>query len=354
MSVQQRMRYLDGLRGLAISMVVLFHLVPHWASLIPWPSQYAQFWPARYGYLGVQLFFLLSGYLIAHSVVHCEGFVHFMAKRWLRLFPAMALASVLLLLTAPWLSERPQGQPALRDALAGLLFVHPFFFEKFFGLSLVPLEWAYWSLFVEVIFYAVFGALYYLRRSFALWGLGIIYLASASYKLLTHLQVMDSLVMADKFIDACFIHFGWFFLGAFAQAQGTGDRVKHHVIVSTMLALVIATTVGFDLGAALMCLALYALFSSVLHFEQMRRLLSVQWIVFLGYVSYPLYLIHENALVAMTLKVHRLWPEAPLLLTPIPGLAILLCIAWLMARYGEPKIKAWLAKLLGARFSAGQ
>ncbi len=85
-----RIRALDGLRGIAVSSVLIAHLFPH--SSFFWRLM-------QYGKFGVDLFFLLSGYLITgilldarryiesgRSTVH-SAWIDFYAKRVLRIFP---------------------------------------------------------------------------------------------------------------------------------------------------------------------------------------------------------------------------------------------------------------------------
>lgn len=61
---KQRLEYLDGLRGLAILWVLLYHFFSRWAELIPFGSTYQQWLIFEMGDLGVNLFFLISGFVI--------------------------------------------------------------------------------------------------------------------------------------------------------------------------------------------------------------------------------------------------------------------------------------------------
>lgn len=47
-------------------------------------------------------FFLISGFVITMSLEKCIDFGDFIFRRWLRLFPAMLIASILILITAPF------------------------------------------------------------------------------------------------------------------------------------------------------------------------------------------------------------------------------------------------------------
>lgn len=84
----QRHPGLDGLRGIAILMVMLFHftLMP---PVAPWDVPLSTF--AHYGWTGVDLFFVLSGFLITSILLdakgHKEYFKNFYVRRMLRIFP---------------------------------------------------------------------------------------------------------------------------------------------------------------------------------------------------------------------------------------------------------------------------
>lgn len=83
---------LDGLRGMAILLVMLYHFFDYCAVF-------------KYGWAGVDLFFVLSGFLITRSLLHARDrphlFLRFYAKRILRIFPLYYLALVFFLLLLP-------------------------------------------------------------------------------------------------------------------------------------------------------------------------------------------------------------------------------------------------------------
>jgi peptidoglycan/LPS O-acetylase OafA/YrhL len=97
---KQHLKSLDGLRGLAIVMVFLFHYCPRWnhnpIGLV-----------AGTGWMGVDLFFVLSGFLITgilyDTVSQQHYFRNFYARRALRLFPAYLLMVGLIMSLGPWL-----------------------------------------------------------------------------------------------------------------------------------------------------------------------------------------------------------------------------------------------------------
>ena len=98
-----RLLFLDGLRGIVILLVILYHAYSDtWDIFLPYHYQYHDFLLFKYGNYGVQLFFLISGFVITMSLEKCIDFGDFIFRRWLRLFPAMLIASILILITAPF------------------------------------------------------------------------------------------------------------------------------------------------------------------------------------------------------------------------------------------------------------
>jgi peptidoglycan/LPS O-acetylase OafA/YrhL len=101
MPTPSRIAPLDGLRGLAVLAVILYH-----ASLFEPPSAGAAAVlraAARLGWAGVDLFFVLSGFLITRILADSRGALNyfrvFYARRFLRIFP-LYYASLFLLVLA--------------------------------------------------------------------------------------------------------------------------------------------------------------------------------------------------------------------------------------------------------------
>jgi peptidoglycan/LPS O-acetylase OafA/YrhL len=148
-------RALDGLRGLAAVAVVLHHCL--WASVqalrFPPHVQYIQT-IASFLYLGVDLFFVLSGYLITSLLLLARRspnyYRNFYWKRVFRILPALLLVLALLrlLFHAPW-----------SGVLVALLFVANISFT--WG---VPEIGPFWSLSIEEQFYLVWPTILHRTR----------------------------------------------------------------------------------------------------------------------------------------------------------------------------------------------
>ena len=140
---------LDGLRALSVGAIVTYHLNPQWL-----PG----------GFLGVDVFFVLSGYLITSLLIdehHRTGaiaFGRFMARRVRRLLPAATL--VIIAVAVAWILLAGQvDQIGLRgDALASLLYSANWWFiatdQSYFAAFQIESPYLhFWSLAIEEQFY---------------------------------------------------------------------------------------------------------------------------------------------------------------------------------------------------------
>lgn len=82
--------YIGGLRGIAILMIVCFHI---------WPQHCSQ------GYLGVDIFLVISGYLLfrSHQTEHSFQFRKFVSKKILRIMPPFLCVVLLTCIIVPFL-----------------------------------------------------------------------------------------------------------------------------------------------------------------------------------------------------------------------------------------------------------
>jgi peptidoglycan/LPS O-acetylase OafA/YrhL len=147
-----RVAGLDLLRAVAILAVLLMHVVNREATGHGWPLPA---WSRSFGYFGVELFFILSGFLIGRILIGIadrnpgrRDWATFLVRRWMRTLPLYFLWLVLLLAVSP-----PPGD-FLAMATLYLTFTQNLFWP-------VPGDWfsVSWSLAVEEWFYLLFSIL---------------------------------------------------------------------------------------------------------------------------------------------------------------------------------------------------
>ncbi len=171
-STTDRSQLLDVLRGVAVLAVMLLHTGDHGVGGgTPWYD--ATVWQViRHGYLGVQLFFVISGYCILGAVISAERkpqpWRTFVGRRLYRIFPpywGSLLFAVLLglgtvvLMKKTWISIFPLD---LWDWLLNIILL-----QGPFGAPDATM--VYWSLSIEVQFYAVMSICLWFPRLMAWW-----------------------------------------------------------------------------------------------------------------------------------------------------------------------------------------
>ncbi|MGO9460274.1 MAG: acyltransferase family protein [Rhodomicrobium sp.] len=331
----QRIAYLDGLRGIAILLVLLFHAYARWGELVPFGNSYSKFPLFRFGGIGVQLFFMISGFVILMTLEKCASFSQFVFRRWARLFPAMLVGSLLVFCTASLLPERPAGTPVILDLVPGLTFVDPVWLEALTGTKQGVLEGAFWSLFVEFKFYIIFGFLYfYFNRNVALISLAVIYTTGS--RLMNFIVTSTDSDFLGIFYDAADLasgrHYAWFLVGALLYIFQVKPTKKMLLLIG--LSAILAIT-SLKESRAVPAAIVLLLFISAVYSPSCQKALSNRLFLFLGFISYPLYLIHENAMIALIIKLNR-WISIPSLLLPALPIAIIMAISWIIASYTEP------------------
>lgn len=155
--------FLDILRGPAALMVVWVHWMaqfPEKHGFTPVPTQIVRTWITEplgiiqdFGWLGVCLFFLISGFIITH-VAQRESRREFLIKRVFRIYPLLTLAVLLALLFSPSL----RSLASLKTIALNVSLLNYFFYPQIIFVKVA------WTLVIEVLFYVLMLGLYALRR----------------------------------------------------------------------------------------------------------------------------------------------------------------------------------------------
>lgn len=349
MAQQNRLNFLDGVRGLAILMVVLLHYFVQVYG-VPRSDFYNHHTPLRHLDFGVQLFFVISGYVIFLTLDKTPGFFNFMLRRWIRLFPAMLVATLLIATAAHFIPYRYGGIPRLIDLVPGLTFLGANVVSALSGIQTDGLERGFWSIYVEMRFYVMFGIFYYtLGKYKAFYAMAVL-----SAVLLCLIQLAAGSVYADRaqsLFGKMLIghHLPWFLLGMYIYLYNFQRAFP-------VLLLISANALAYSVdspGALVMSASIPPLMYCIFNVTRVQALFRNHVLIFFGFVSYPLYLLNDSLGRSV---IRGLYTEfsahVPFELLPFIALPVVVLPAWCMAKYLEPPMQRWLKRgLLTSRTS---
>lgn len=356
-----RIQALDGMRAIAILLVIGFHYGARWTTphihgnLYPYGDVLAR-WPLiTHGNMGVELFFIVSGFVIALTLAGCTGWREFALKRCARLGPTMWLCAAITFVGLALIPEAP-FHPEARDFLPSLSFIDPSLFTRLFHSPFGSIDGVYWSLFIEVKFYFWAALLYFsgrrdrfLARCFS--ALLIVEAVDLGARIWGQTAVSGLL---EFFVFPGYLP--WFAAGVgfYELYRNRSNGLAAATVIAAWLILVarIASGDTIDSAELLISVAFLALFAAFVY--QPRLLAPLQWrpLVSIGAASYSLYLLHQSlgvALIAWLAHVLGWWGEArSLVLAPLVGLLFILAATWIY-RVWEVPAKSWILTLGGER-----
>ncbi len=348
-STSHRVAYLDALRGVAILMVILFHEFFTWPLLVPPDVKLTHIVRFKIGNAGVELFFLISGFVIFMSLEKSKSITDFLWKRWLRLFPAMLIMSMVIFVSAPLFPERLAGLPTARNLLAGLTFIQPDIWHVLFGGDWHALEMPFWTLFVEVKFYIVVGIVYFMAspkiaiRSI----LGVSIVANSIYLIARLNPEFEQSTLYGFAENSGFQYFCWFAGGALFYRAAFEDKTANDALLQALLvSMLSAVMLGWSEPDLMLPGMLVSLgFAYVVLNRSAQQRVSNRFFLFMGFISYPLYLLHENMTFALVVKIRRNMPEVPAIAVPILAIGCIIPFVWLITKHAEPVLRRDLVRL---------
>jgi peptidoglycan/LPS O-acetylase OafA/YrhL len=323
-----RLHFVDGMRGLAALMVFGFHVTSFFGG---------DTW-LQYGWLGVQVFFVLSGFVIAHSIgdarVTARYFGQFVLRRSLRLDPpywaVLALALTLGQLSNVVLTDRTLPFPGWPAVLA-----HLFYLQNV--LDFGDVVDVFWSLCIEMQLYLVFIlALGVMQRC----GAGPRREGVTAAAVLALLAAVSLALQVGTFrlpMRAWFLDF-WhvFSLGILATwtLRGKVGRGWFYGVASVMAVAAFRPRWNIQLAVAL---GTGLLLFVVGRWGRLRSGLNVAPLQFMGRISYSFYLIHTVVLSRLCRLMVRtgIPPEENGALAAALGLGLSLAAAYLLYRLVE-------------------
>lgn len=296
----RRFAFIDALRGLAALAVVFHHLDrfgPLWVhadKLLPVFLSEVILENAR---VGVQVFFVISGFVIAYSIRNAwvtPGYLgNFALRRSLRLEPPY-WATILVVLALNAICRWMSMDQATTDATWPQLLAHIFYVQEILGYKQFSI--GFWTLCIELQFYlsfvALFGVAQRLGQSRRRWlrlsmptSLAITFLPFALWSL------FHSSLCEEAANGMWLSRYFWtFFLGALV-CWTLNEQTPRAMLYFFLAAMVVRLGLFWTIGGAV------GLVTGTIVYVVGRRghladWLDWRWLQFLGKISYSLYLIH--------------------------------------------------------------
>jgi len=326
---------LDALRGLAALAVVAFHYTTFYQEQIGHVVPLGFGFPA--GNYGVHLFFLISGFVILMTLERTRSAGDFVLSRFSRLFPAY-WAAILLTASVVYSIGLPQQRLPAGDVLLNSTML-----QRILGAE--DLDGSYWTLEVELFFYAQMLVWFWLGLLGRIrWIVGLWLVSAFAYAQTLAHHAHFSYTLSELLILR---HIPFFALGVLFYRLWTRPEAWRGdgLLIVAALAVIGTSMQAPYFYAALVCTGIFALFvAGGLGWLRMRPL------AFLGGISYTLYLLHQAIGFAVIHRLEHAGMPAPLAVLSTTLLAIV--VAWAMSRMVERPAMAWLRRWWRARADA--
>ena len=271
----------DALRGVAAIAVCLFH----WERIAFDTATAAQSF--RFGLLGVELFFVISGFVILMVAERARSVLSFVVARALRLYPAYLASVALTAVYVLWVGKYDVGA-----VLVNLTMLQSF-------VDVPNITNPYWTLAFEISFYGLLTAVLAGRALGRIEQLALAWLVAALvYRLLVPgplgfdpdrpMAQLGYILVAPQFAPFFVIGLMMYRLRA-GQLRRTGALALAAALAVTLFGRADFALVPGPVYGLFACAAAAALWRAAGPVPHWRALAPLAW---LGIVSYPLYLVH--------------------------------------------------------------
>jgi len=333
-----RIATLDSLRGIAAIGVIWYHYTFSFGA--EYGHAYAHSYDFIYGFYGVQLFFLISGFVIYLTVEKCNGPLDFVSRRFTRLYPTYWLCLIITTVVLYCFNV------TLIKLNAGLFLKNFTMVQALFPVQYI--DGSYWSLFPELVFYAIIFA------TFVLGVVKYIYVWGGIWVALSLAGGYFHLAQSHHLLPYFTGYASLFFAGVlFYQIYNKRNVVLNNILVVLCYAVTLINTLDMYKSGihsvytynVLPITIVYAIF--YLFVYNKLNFLNIRVIKFFGYISYPLYLVHQQIGFVILIELKKAgYDSLPCILIPF---AIAVLLAYFITRYIEKPLLVYTRSILHRR-----
>lgn len=275
---QKNIQTIQALRGIACVAIVLFHLPSEWGGI-----------KANYSALPLTVFFMLTGYFLLEGTRKTEK--DYFKKKAVRIIPLYWSLTLLIFAVSFVMPGINHGRNyTVEDLIKSLLFI-PYYNSD--G-NLFPILSVGWTLIIEVYDYIIFWAVYRFLRRFKYRDVlallimsGLIIFGCVLKSYLHNSPILD--IWTNKYQLSFILGL---FLSCLKQCEGTSEK-KYIVTWPYIL-------IGFAVVFYILCYRIPDNYAWISAFVLVAASVSIfkeiefpQWSVYLGNISYSVYLIHK-------------------------------------------------------------
>lgn len=292
--MKYRFQELDALRGVAAIGVVLYHFITLFPLKFGLTQNLDHEDAIKYslGRYGVELFFLISGFVISLSIENSKSTKHFLISRFSRLFPVFWLS----ILATSFILMVYRGSDYLSISQ---FFANTTMLAKAFGENFI--DGSYWTLSYELIFYFFISIVYFKRDAFPIKIIIVTLLAYLITAVALNSYGFHEVYNAN--LLTLFPHFQLFIGGMIFYQLKLALNSDHKntslyyglllscVILQWGLSTIDSSRLNYFSASIITCY--YILFYLLIH-GKLTFLTKSPLLLYFGAISYSLYLIHQE------------------------------------------------------------
>jgi len=316
-----RLKELDSLRGIACLSVLLFHYTTKYSEIFS-TSITTQLFNFKYGGQGVDLFFIVSGFVIFLTIKKNTKPVDFVYKRFTRLYPTFWICVLLTFFLIRY---------------SDLIMYQRNFSELIYNLTMVPdvfgvkrVDGVYWSLLPELMFYFLMFCLLIVKK--------IKYIDSICFVWLLGILInnMHDIMPIRVLLNLKFAHL--FIIGiSFYKIKNKESKWWTHLLI--LCSFIVSIIISDSLHKPVFLLFFIAIF--YLFVYNKLNWIKLKPLIILGEISYALYLIHQFIGYIIINKLVNYGIENNFLLLLIP-FTITVLLAYSITFYIEKPVQLFL------------